>query len=114
VDERIRVAVAAGACNTFRDRIALLSGACGAQVVPGMLPHADTPEVFACIAPRPLQLQWGSQDPLIPAEPAARGIAHIESCYAAARHPEMFAVHRFDGGHEFALQPALAWFERWL
>ncbi|HUT73770.1 MAG TPA: acetylxylan esterase [Armatimonadota bacterium] len=114
VDERIKVAVAAGSCNTLRDRIARLEGLCGAQVVAGLLPHADTPEVFASVAPRPLQLQWGSRDPLIVEGPAQAGIAHIQSCYAAAGHADHFQVHRFDGGHEFALEPALEWLQRWL
>jgi dienelactone hydrolase len=114
LDERVRAAVASGASNTYEDRVRLIAGACGSQILPGLRPDADTPDVFACVVPRPLQVQWGSRDPLIIPEDAASGIAHIEACYRAAGAAERFFADRFEGGHEFDFAPALAWFERWL
>jgi dienelactone hydrolase len=114
VDPRLKVLVASGACNTFRDRVAMMSGACGAQILPGLFPRADTPELFAAMAPRPLQIQWGIRDPLIVAEYAEAGIDRIERAYRAAQAEDRLSVHRFDGGHEFEHAPAVAWFDRWL
>jgi hypothetical protein len=114
IDARLRVLVASGSCNTFRDRVALMSGACGAQVLPGLFPAADTPELFGVMAPRPLQLQWGARDPLIIEEYAAPGIERISRCYRAAGADDAFMVDRFDGGHQFHLEPAITWFDRWL
>jgi dienelactone hydrolase len=113
LDERIKVAVSSGACNTYVDRIPAWGG-CGTQTLPGMLPGADTPEVFASIAPRPLQVQWGSEDELIVKEPAEAGIAHIQECYRVAGVPERFHADLFGGEHVFDIQPAVEWFGRWL
>lgn len=113
-DERIKVAVASGSCNTYRDRIETLSGACGAQIVPGLLPDADTPEIFSAIAPRPLQLQWGNKDKLIMPEPAEKSIEYIKKCYSASGNAQNFYVDKFEGGHEFDFEPALKWFVKYL
>ncbi len=114
LDERIKVAVVSGSHNTFRDRVATQAGLCGAQIVPKMMPYADTPDILASIAPRPLQIQWGLKDPLIIHGPAKEGIAHIERGYHEAGSDEHFMVDTFDGGHVFDFRPALAWFDKWL
>lgn len=114
VDDRIRVSIPSGSANTCHDRIGLAAGLCGMQTVPGLMPHADHPDIFAAIAPRPMQIQWGSDDPLIIAEHADPAIAHIARCYAAAGCPDRFEVDRFTGGHVFDIDPALAWLGRWL
>jgi dienelactone hydrolase len=114
LDERIKVAVASGSCNTYRDRLDKLSGACGAQIVPNIMPGADTPEIFSSIAPRPLQLQWGNSDPLIIPEPAQKGIDYIKDCYSASGKAENFNLDYFEGGHEFDFKPALEWFNKHL
>ena len=114
LDERIRVAVASGASNTYRDRIQARSGICGVQTVAGMLPDIDTPDVFAAIAPRPLQVQRGLSDPLLDQDVATAGAEHIATCYAAAAAAERFDDHVFDGCHVFRIEPAIAWFDRWL
>ena len=114
LDERIRAVVSSGAANTFRDRVALLKGLCGAQIVPGLALQADTPDIFASIAPRPLQLQWGSRDPVMDAAAGEAAIAHIQRCYAAAGARERLSVHRFEGGHVFELDAARRHFDRWL
>lgn len=113
LDPRIQAAVASGACNTVQDRMRC-NGLCGAQIVPGLMPHADHEDLFGAFAPRPLQLQWGAEDELIVADYTEPALRQIEQCYRAAGHPERFAVHRFDGGHVFAAEPAIAWFRQWL
>lgn len=114
LDERVKAAVASGSCNTYRDRIEKLSGACGAQIVPNLLPDADTPEVFSALAPRPLQLQWGKKDPLIIPDYTVEAIEQIKKCYSISGNPEKFCLDYFDGGHEFDFKPALDWITKWL
>ena len=63
-DGRIRACVPAGCMNTFRERSLKLSS-CGLQYPFGLLRYGDVPELFSLIAPRPMQLQVGAQDPLI-------------------------------------------------
>lgn len=80
-------------------------GMCGAQTVPGLLPHADHPDVFAPIADRPLRIQWGLLDALMDLDATRAGLAHIHRSYEPAGRPERFEVDQFRGGHPFDLGP---------
>ncbi len=63
-DKRIKACVVSGAMNTFRER-SLKMGSCAIQYLPGILKYGDVPELFSLIAPRSMQLQAGTRDPLI-------------------------------------------------
>ena len=78
-DERIKACVPAGCMNTFRERSLKLSS-CGIQYLPGILQYGDVPELFSLIAPRPMQLQVGAQDPLI--TPTDRDAMVATVCHA--------------------------------
>ena len=70
------------------------------------------------IAPRPLLLMCGSDDPYIPPEAVRRAHHRAQPWYASRRRVEHLAYWLEPGvGHHFtpAMQGrALAWFERWL
>jgi Abhydrolase family len=114
LDERIKVSIVSGSSNTYRDRIEARAGICGVQIVPNILPDIDTPDIFATITPRPLQVQRGLTDGVLNQKAAAAGIAHLEKCYAAAGVPNNFMAHVFDGGHLYRSGPAIEWFDKWL
>lgn len=99
-DPRISGCVPSGCLNLFQERYQALSQ-CGAQLIPGLLRYGDTPEIFSLIAPRPMVIEWGLQDPLIPHDWAERGLTRVRRAYAAAGAPENLTVHRFEGGHVF-------------
>lgn len=86
---------------------------CGAQLIPGLLRYGDTPEIFSLIAPRPMVLEIGLQDPLIPHDWAERGLKRIRRAYDAAGAPDRLFMDRFDGGHHFRFQVAREVLERW-
>ena len=86
--------------NLYQERYQALSQ-CGAQLIPGLLRYGDTPEIFSLIAPRPMVIEIGTQDRLIPHDWAARGLARIRKAYRAAGAIEDLFVDRFDGGHQF-------------
>lgn len=74
---------------------------------PGGLSLFRDPEVVALICPRPLQIQMGSRDGVIPAEPA-RAVAPLAAAYYAQLGlPERFRFVEFPGRHEFC--GSLAW-----
>ena len=112
LDDRVRFAIASGCLNLFQERYQALR-ACGAQLVPGLLPHGDTPEIFSLIAPRPLVIEWGLQDPIIPYDWAERGEARIRRAYGAAGALQHLTVHRFDGGHVFDGTVSLTLARQW-
>ncbi len=75
--------------------------------------YGDTPEIFSLIAPRPMVLEIGLQDPLIPHDWAERGLKRIRRAYDAAGATDRLFVDRFDGGHHFRFQVAREVLERW-
>jgi len=101
LDQRIRVAVPSGCMNLYQERYQTMH-TCGAQVVPSLLRYGDTPEIFSLVAPRPMVLEIGSCDPLIPREWAERGLERIRRAYRAAGASKNLLVARFDGAHEFS------------
>ncbi len=113
LDDRIACAVASGCLNTFRERLTIDSS-CGAQFVPGLLEHADTPDVFGLIAPRPLLLELGTNDGTSPEIFATEAYSEIERVYGAAEAPERLDIDIFETGHRYNGAKAFDWFERWL
>ena len=104
-DSRIKIAVPSGCMNLYQERYQALSQ-CGAQLIPGLLRYGDTPEIFSLIAPRPMVIEVGTQDRLIPHDWAARGLARIRKAYRAAGAIEDLFVDRFEGGHQFNMTVA--------
>ena len=104
-DSRIKIAVPSGCMNLYQERYQALSQ-CGAQLIPGLLRYGDTPEIFSLIAPRPMVIEIGTQDRLIPHDWAERGLARIRKAYRAAGAIEHLFVDRFEGGHQFHMDVA--------
>lgn len=112
LDARIKISVPSGCMNLYQERYQALRQ-CGAQLIPGLLRYGDTPEIFSLIAPRPMVLEIGLQDPLIPHDWAERGLKRIRRAYDAAGATDRLFVDRFDGGHHFRFQVAREVLERW-
>jgi dienelactone hydrolase len=113
LDERVRVAVVSGALNLFAERIRA-RGSCGSQVVRGLLEWGDVPEVLGLVAPRPLLVERGRRDALLPEDSFRDGFSRLQAIYRAAGVSERLAKDEFDGGHRFHGVDALEWFDRWL
>jgi len=110
-DDRVRCAVCSGCLNCFRERSLKLTS-CGAQFFPGMLRWGDVEDVFALIAPRPLMIMSGAQDPLLPGEYVDRMKPVIERAYRALDARENLIFHDHDGAHVLLQQPALDWLRK--
>ena len=63
---------------------------CFPNFVPGILPHGDTPDIAALIAPRALHLNFGELDGGSPIEYVRRGIETISRAYEAVHAEEKF------------------------
>ena len=112
LDRRVQVCVPSGCLNLLQERFQAL-GQCGAQTIPGLLRYGDTPEIFSLIAPRPMVIEWGRRDPLVPYDWAERGLERIRRAYAAAGAADQLQVDRFDGGHQFHGTVGLDRLQRW-
>jgi len=112
LDERVKICVPSGCMNLFQERYQALSQ-CGAQLIPNLLLYGDTPEVFSLIAPRPMIIEIGLQDPLIPHDWMERGLARLRKAYQAAGAANHLWVDQFDDGHKFHFDKAIEVIDRW-
>jgi dienelactone hydrolase len=112
LDERVEVCIPSGCLNMLQERYQALRQ-CGAQLIPGLVRYGDTPEIFSLIAPRPMVIEWGLRDPLIPHDWAESGLKRIRRAYAASGAPGRLEVDQFDGQHQFHGTVGLEMLRRW-
>jgi len=65
VEERIKVAVISGYLNTFKDSIMAMKH-CECNYLPGILKYGEMYDICSLIAPRPLLIESGKNDPIFP------------------------------------------------
>lgn len=94
LDTRIRATVLAGIPNTFKDSILAVQH-CLCNYTPGLLNHAELPELIGLIAPRPLFLESGNDDPIFPDEGFRKTVEIIQAIYTDAGVPELLASDLF-------------------
>lgn len=83
-----------------------------AAALPGIARHADLPDLFAALAPAPLQLQYGTLDAMLePGDAAAAGqrIAELYGVVGAARQVQVQALPI---GHGTGVGPAVDFLRR--
>lgn len=108
LDDRIQATVLTGFTNTFKDSI-LAKRHCIDNYTPGLLGHAELPELIGLIAPRPLFLESGERDRLFPVESFRRAAASIEAIYGTEGAQNKLAVDIFPGIHEVSGRHAFGW-----
>lgn len=111
LDARVRAAVLAGFPNTFKSSI-LAVHHCVCNYTPGILNYAELPELIGLIAPRPLFLESGSDDPIFPKEGFAEAMKELEMLYANADASDKLACDLFPGVHEISGRKSFDWLRR--
>jgi dienelactone hydrolase len=113
LDPRIKVAVVSGYFSSFRDAL-IERGCCPCQYVPNVLTVADLPDLVGLIAPRPLLVANGRDDPLYTTSVVESEFARLQSIYDVADSPDRLALDLFSGAHRWNGPPAYEWLDRWL
>ncbi|WP_159887239.1 dienelactone hydrolase family protein [Paenibacillus puerhi] len=113
LDQRIKATVVCCYTNTFRDSI-LHSRHCIDNYIPGILRYAEMPDLIGLIAPRPLFVEAGHDDPLFPVHGTEKAIATLSCIYRAADAGKNLDFHIFPGVHEVWGERAYPWLERQL
>ena len=83
-----------------------------AMYLPGMLPGRDLDALVPLIAPRPLYVLAGRQDPIHPVEGVEAVEARARAAWEAAGAADRLVFRYFDGGHDLPaaeLSLALEW-----
>lgn len=107
-DDRISAAAIYGYSNTYRGSI-LARNHCLDNYLPGILQFTEMPELLGLIAPRPLFIESGLEDPLFPVEQVRVAIHEIKAIYREMACEEKFAFDLFEGGHEINGRHSIDW-----
>jgi dienelactone hydrolase len=85
--------------------------------LPHLARYMDLPDIPSLSGPKPLMVQYGSNDPLFSAEGKQRADNTLRALYTKMKQPENYEGRFYQGGHKFdtAMQDeAFDWFDRHL
>ncbi|KQX46010.1 dienelactone hydrolase family protein [Paenibacillus sp. Root444D2] len=108
IDERIKATVLCAFVNTFKGSIMQIRH-CIDNYLPGVLEYSELPELLGLLAPRPLFIESGQQDPIFPIETMEVAIQYLRQVYAEADADEKLGVHLFEGVHEVNGSQSYPW-----
>ena len=107
LDERVRAAVLSGYFTTFAQTSWF--GHCICHHPKGIGELCEMPDIAGLIAPRPIFVEWGTQDVNRPVHPA---FEMAEQIYRAADAEDEICLHEFNAGHLFSGEQSLSWLVR--
>ncbi|WP_141500468.1 dienelactone hydrolase family protein [Paenibacillus luteus] len=113
LEARIRATVLTGFTNTVKDSIFAVHH-CIDNYTPGLLVHAELPELIGLIAPRPLFLESGERDPIFPVAGFRKAAAEIKSIYEEEGAGDKLETDVFPGAHEISGRLSYNWLKRTL
>jgi len=113
IDPRIKVSVVSGYTNTFKDSIMGMAH-CIDNFIPDLLEVAEMPDIIGLIAPRPLLVEAGKQDPIFPIEASLKAYSQLQKIYGLLGEENSLDIDVFDGDHQISGRKAYDWFDRWL
>lgn len=109
LDDRIKGAVVSGYFYGYHDALLLLNENCSCNYVPHLWEEVDMGDLAALIAPRPLLIESGDQDPLN----GPRGVVNCteqvqitRKAYDLLGKPGNLVHHIFSGGHRWCGEKA--------
>jgi predicted peptidase len=100
LDDRICIAVPGSYFCTFADSIVSITH-CPCNIVPGILQLGEMYDVAGLIAPRPMLIVHGAQDPIYPIEGTRKAFSHLQTIYRAMGYPDRCELYEGDGGHRY-------------
>ncbi len=100
VDTRVTAAVPSCYFCTFADSILAIHH-CPDNYVPDLQLYGEMYDVAGLIAPRPLLILAGKDDPIFPIAGVREAYAKLEKIYAAADSADTLELYVGDGGHRY-------------
>lgn len=104
LEPRIGVAIPGSYVCTFLDSIAGMRH-CACNYIPGLLELGEMADVAGLIAPRPLLVVNGKEDPIFPIDATRATFERIQQIYATANAPDACELFVGDGGHRYYKTP---------
>ncbi len=113
IDDRIKATVVSGYTNTFKNSIMSIFH-CVDNFIPGILKHAELPDILGLIAPKPLLIESGTDDPIFPIEVTCKSYEQIGEVYHLLESEDKLDHDFFKGVHEISGAKAYDFFGKWL
>jgi dienelactone hydrolase len=113
-DERVAAAVVSGYFSSWGESHKMPWNMCGSQVLPGMLGRLEHEDLGALIAPRPLMIETGTQDPLFPLPAAVESVRRTRLVYELKGAGDRLEHDIFDAGHQWHGVAAIGFLNHWL
>jgi dienelactone hydrolase len=110
---RITCAVVSGYFNTFRDSIMAVRH-CLCNFVPGLARVAEMVDIAGLVAPRPLLVESGTQDPIFPTTATQQAYQELGKIYGLFEAPSALEIDVFEGPHAWSGAKAYDWLDRFL
>ncbi|RLA86093.1 MAG: hypothetical protein DRG40_03440 [Deltaproteobacteria bacterium] len=111
IDKRIKVAAISGYFGTFKGTFMRRRQSTD-NYIPGILQVGEMHDIACLIAPRPLWIEGGENDPEFPKESFLKAVRKLELCYKD--YEDRLHWHLTPGGHRFGGEGLEEWFEKWL
>jgi dienelactone hydrolase len=113
LDARITCAVVSGYFNTFRNSIMAVRH-CLCNFVPGIVRAAEMVDIAGLVAPRPLLVESGTQDPIFPTLATQQAYQELQKIYAVFDAVPNLDIDVFQGEHAWSGRKAYDWLAKWL
>lgn len=117
LDERIKVAAVGCFLTSYNQFLRYGGRHCLCNYLPGIIRDAEEVDIGALIAPRPLLILNGNNDPIFPLEGTEDTYAQLQQIYRNIGAEEGVSLVTGDVGHGFTPEmqgERLRWFEGWL
>jgi dienelactone hydrolase len=114
LDQRVAAAVVSGFFSSWAESHKMPWNMCGSQVAYGMLGRLEHEDLGALIAPRPLLIETGTQDPLFPLAAATESVRRTRLVYDAQGAGDRLEHSIFEGDHQWHGADAVPFLARWL
>jgi dienelactone hydrolase len=101
LDDRVAAAVVSGYFSSWPAAHTVPWNMCGSQVLPGMLGALEHVDLGALVAPRPLLVETGTEDPIFPVAAATASVAALRPLYARLGAPSALVHDVFAGDHRW-------------
>jgi dienelactone hydrolase len=108
LDERIKASVVGIYANTYRGSI-LAMRHCLCNYIPGILSHAEMPDLLSLIAPRALFIEAGVHDPIFPIETTREAVQQLNLLYESIGANAQLESDLFEGAHEVSGRKSFDW-----
>jgi len=105
LDDRVRAAMISGYFNQYSAFMQVPH--CVDNFVPGLATVAEMPDLGCAIAPRPLLISQGMEDPIFPLAATREGVLKLREAYRLHGVEDRIEEEYYPGGHTFS--NARAW-----